>query len=192
MAITQKLLLSVDSMDAYISGISGDHKQTTRTYYQYLRDADGNYILDSEGNQILNEALAAQGNTKTNEVVSQVNGKLAILGLEAGEYYLVETEAPEGYNALQGHVVLKAGEGARPFTVYADKNGDVADIQTEDGVHNPYTYELTHTVVHNSKGAVLPSTGGKGAIMLISIGTMVAIGFAVLLITQKKMSVYKD
>ena len=50
----------------------------------------------------------------------------------------------------------------------------------------------THTVVHNSKGAVLPSTGGKGAIMLISIGTMVAIGFAVLLITQKKMSVYKD
>ena len=183
---------TVDSKDAYISGISGDHKQTTRTYYQYLRDAEGKIILDDQGNQVLNEALAAQGDTKTNEVVSQVNGKLAILGLEAGDYYLVETEAPEGYNALQGHVVLTAGEGARPFTVYADKNGDVADIQTEDGVHNPYTYELTHTVVHNSKGAVLPSTGGKGAIMLISIGTMVAIGFAVLLITQKKMSVYKD
>ena len=186
---------AVDSLGTALDGISGAAKQTTRTYYQYLRDANGNYILTDENDptsKVLNQALVDQGNTKTNIVESQANGKLAILGLEAGSYYLVETEAPEGYNALPGHVELVAGQGARPFTIYADKNGDVADIQSEDGIHAPYTYELTHTVVHNSKGAVLPSTGGEGAFMLISIGSLIAMAFAVLLITQKKMSIYRD
>ena len=35
-------------------------------------------------------------------------------------------------------------------------------------------------------------SGGKGTIMLITFGTLVAMGFAILLITQKKMSIYKD
>ena len=186
---------ALDSLGTALAGISGTEKQTTRTYYQYLRDASGNYILTDPTDptsKVLNQALVDQGNTQTNIVESQLNGKLAILGLEAGNYYLVETEAPDGYNALPGHLVLTAGTDARAFTIYADKNGDVADIQTEDGIHSPYTYELTHTVVHNSKGAVLPSTGGEGAFMMITIGTMIAMAFAVLLITQKKMSVYKD
>ena len=51
---------------------------------------------------------------------------------------------------------------------------------------------MTHTVVHNSKGAELPSTGGIGTMMLITIGTMIAMAFAVLMITQKKMSIYHD
>ncbi|MBQ1264557.1 MAG: LPXTG cell wall anchor domain-containing protein, partial [Oscillospiraceae bacterium] len=67
-----------------------------------------------------------------------------------------------------------------------------ADIQAEDGIHTEIRYDLTHTVVHNSKCAELPSTGGKGKVMLITFGALVAMGFAVLLITQKKMSVYED
>ena len=186
---------AVDSLGTDLDKISGDHKQTTRAYYQYLRDPDGNFILTDKDNpesKVENAALAAQGTTQTNKVVSQVNGKLAILGLAAGEYYLIEKVPPEGYNALQNHVVLKAGDDTRSFAVYADENGDVADIQAEDGTHKEYTYQLTHTVVHNSKGAILPATGGEGRIMLISFGTMLAIGFAILLITQKKMSIYTD
>ena len=184
----------VDTQDSPLDQISGDHKQTTRKYYEYLRNPDGSYILrdeNDENSKIINEALVKQGTAKTNMVESQANGKLVILGLEAGSYYLVEREAPEGYNALDGHVELVAGQNTRTFTVFADKNGDVADIQQSDGVHMQYDYDLTHTVVHNSKGAVLPSTGGKGTIMLITFGTLVAMGFAILLITQKKMSVYK-
>jgi LPXTG-motif cell wall-anchored protein len=59
-------------------------------------------------------------------------------------------------------------------------------------VFHEITYSLTHTVVHNSKGVVLPSTGGEGTFWLITIGTLMAIGFAVFLITNKKMSVYTD
>ncbi|MBR4878510.1 MAG: LPXTG cell wall anchor domain-containing protein [Clostridia bacterium] len=38
----------------------------------------------------------------------------------------------------------------------------------------------------------LPSTGGEGTMRMITIGSIVAIAFAVLLITNKKMSVYQD
>ena len=38
----------------------------------------------------------------------------------------------------------------------------------------------------------LPSTGGAGTMLLITIGSLVALAFAVLLITHKKMSVYRD
>ena len=131
-------------------------------------------------------------NTQDNYVVSQVNGKLAILGLKAGTYYLKEVEAPAGYNALSLPVEIKAGEGMRSFMIYADENGKVADIQAEDGVHSEHILDVTHTVVHNSKGVELPSTGGEGTFWLITIGTLLAIGFAVFLITHKKMSVYND
>ena len=132
------------------------------------------------------------GAVQDNYVISQVNGKLAILGLAAGTYYLKEVEAPAGYNALTLPIELKAGEGIRPFLIFANKAGDVADIQAEDGEFKEYRLDLTHTVVHNSKGVVLPSTGGEGTFWLITIGTLLAIGFAVFLITHKKMSIYTD
>ena len=46
--------------------------------------------------------------------------------------------------------------------------------------------------IENFSGVELPSTGGEGTIMMITFGTMVALAFAVLLITQKKMSIYQD
>ena len=180
----------VDSKNTYSAGVSGSKMLDTREYYTDLytkRGADyaavlAAYLVDNEGNPV----------EQNNLVVSQINGKLVILGLEAGSYFLKEVEAPSGYNALTTPVELKAGEGIRPFYVYADADGKVADVQEEDVTHKENKYDVTHTVVHNSKGTELPSTGGKGAFMLISIGTMIAIGFAVLLITQKKMSVYHD
>ena len=183
-------------------------KDCTVPVYVIPTDVDGVYIVDSLGTAIedvsgikkeasrdvfedyLAEYLGE--NEQDNYVVSQINGKLAVLGLKAGTYYLKEVEAPDGYNALTQPVEIKAGEGISPFFIYADKDGNVADIQAEDGIHEEYRLDLTHTVVHNSKGVVLPSTGGEGTFWLITIGALVAIGFAVFMITQKKMSVYTD
>ena len=168
-----------DSFGTIAENISGIMQETTRKLYEaYLED----YLKDEEGNTI----------ERNNLVVSQANGKLAILGLKEGTYFLKEVEAPSGYNALTQPVELKAGEDIRSFVIFADKDGNVADIQQTDGVHTEISYDLTHTVVHNSKGVVLPSTGGEGTMLLITIGTVLAIGFAVFLITHKKMSVYTD
>ena len=164
----------VDSLGTAIDTASGVEKDTSRKLFAA-------YLADYLGE-----------NTQDNYVVSQVNGKLAILGLEAGTYYLKEVEAPDGYNALTQPVEIKAGEGISPFIIFADEDGNVADIQQTDGVHTEKVYDLTHTVVHNSKGVELPSTGGEGTFWLITIGTLLTIGFAVFMITNKKMSVYTD
>ena len=169
----------VDSLNTVAEEISGIKQETSRKKYEaYLEE----YLKDKDGNPIEQDNL----------VVSQVNGKLVILGLKEGTYYLKEVEAPAGYNALTQPVELKAGEEIRSFNIFADENGNVANIQQTDGVHHEINYDLTHTVVHNSKGVVLPSTGGMGTFWLITIGTILAIGFAVFLITHKKMSVYTD
>ena len=169
----------VDSLGRAIDSVSGTGKQSSRDLFtKYLND----YLKDEKGNPL----------TRDNLVVSQANGKLAILGLEAATYYLKEVEAPNGYNALSLPIELKAGSDIRPFIIFADKDGNVADIQSEDGTYKEYKLDLTHTVVHNSKGVELPSTGGTGTFWLITIGSLLAIAFAVFLITHKKMSVYTD
>lgn len=169
----------IDSLNTVAEEISGIKQETSRKKYEaYLEE----YLKDKDGNLIEQDNL----------VISQENGKLAILGLKEGTYYLKEVEAPAGYNALTQPVEFKAGEDIRSFIIFADENGNVANIQQTDGVHHEIDYDLTHTVVHNSKGVVLPSTGGMGTFWLITIGTILAIGFAVFLITHKKMSAYTD
>ena len=89
------------------------------------------------------------------------------------------------------------------FTVEQKKTGTgeleirfKAEIDEGWHVYGPENAEGGPTVatltLENSKGVELPSTGGEGTMMLITIGTMVAMVFAVLLITHKKMSIYHD
>ena len=125
-------------------------------------------------------------------MTSEANGKLVILGLEAGNYYLKETAAPAGYNKLATITKVTVGQTNNSFFVIADTHGNVVDAQTATGDQVRYTYTATSTIVENSKGIELPSTGGEGTFWLITIGTLMAIGFAVFLITHKKMSIYTD
>ena len=154
--------------------VSGEHRETSRKKYAAYLDA---YL---------------QGAEQKNVVTSEINGKLVILGLEAGNYYLKETVAPNGYNKLATTTVVAVGQTNHSFFVIADANGNVVDAQTATGEQTKHTYTVTSTIVENSKGVELPSTGGVGTFWLITVGTLLAIGFAVFLITHKKMSVYTD
>ena len=154
--------------------ITGEDKQTARDIYQgklagYLGTA-----------------------TEKNVVVTPVNGKIVVLGLDKGTYYMTETKAPSGYNSLHNVIPVEVGTGTTEFFVYADSDGVVANVQAEDTTYAEKMYRLTKTVVENSQGVELPSTGGEGTFWLITIGTLMVIGFAVFLITHKKMSVYID
>ena len=161
----------LDDLDTIVSG---KNRETSRKKYEaYLAD----YL---------------KGARQKNVVTSEVNGKLVILGLEAGNYYLKETVAPDGYNKLATTTVVTVGQTNNTFFVIADPAGNVVDAQTATGDQIKHTYTVTSTKVENSKGVELPSTGGEGTVMLITIGTLVVIGFAVFLITHKKMSVYAD
>ena len=154
--------------------VSGEHRETSRKKYAAYLDA---YL---------------QGAEQKNVVTSEINGKLVILGLEAGNYYLKETVAPNGYNKLATTTVVTVGQSNHSFFVIADANGNVVDAQTATGEQTKHTYTVTSTIVENSKGVELPSTGGEGTFWLITIGTLLTIGFAVFMITNKKMTAYVD
>lgn len=164
-------------LDDLNTSVSGEYRDTSRGKYEAYLEA---YLGEN------------WETTQKNVVTSEANGKLAILGLEAGTYYLKETAAPEGYNKLNTTTEVNVGETNNTFFVITDASGNVVDEQTATGDHVKHNYTATSTVVKNSKGMELPSTGGEGTMMLITFGTMVALAFGVLLITHKKMSVYVD
>jgi len=112
----------------------------------------------------------------SNEVETYDDGQVVIQGLEAGTYYLKENTPPAGYNALAEAIAVVV-------------NGD---INNTEKIKDSYTVNNEKLDIENNTGMELPSTGGKGTMMLIAIGSMVAMAFAVLLITHKKMSVYHD
>ena len=161
-------------LDDLTTIVSGQYRETSRKKYAAYLDA---YL---------------QGATQKNVVTSEANGKLIILGLAAGDYYLKEITAPDGYNKLATTTKVSVGQTNHSFFVIADPNGNVVDAQNATGNQIKHTYTVTSTIVENSKGVELPSTGGMGTFWLITIGTLLAIGFAVFLITHKKMSVYAD
>lgn len=166
----------------------------------YIKDdlhADGK-IITGEGKQTARDRYEGNlqaylgGAEQKNVVVTPVNGKIVVLGLDKGTYYLKETQAPSGYNSLHTVIPIEVGTGTTEFYVYADSDGVVANVQAEDSTYAENMYRVTKTGVENSQGVELPSTGGEGTFWLITIGTLLAICFAVFLITHKKMSVYTD
>lgn len=159
-------------VDDAMTNISGANRITTREAYD--KDLWKDYILgaedlDFEEGDSEDEILAKNCR---NDMTTPADGKLVILGLEANTYFLKETKAPNGYNKLSDPAEVVVGSG------------------TDTDEYNGYS--VYYVTVRNNRGAELPSTGGEGRMMLISVGTMIAIGFAVLMITQKKMSVYRD
>ena len=136
----------------------------TEPVYVKANGAEGVYIVDKDS-------------TASNSVVTPASGQVVIMGLAEGTYYLKETTAPAGYNLLTApvEVTIAAGSG---------------DEMTVGGTK--YYVNNAELNIQNNSGIELPSTGGEGTFWLITIGTVMAIGFAVFLITHKKMSIYTD
>lgn len=156
-------------------------KTTTYTYAFDLvkNDKDKNQLegakfklLDKTGKEIKvvlvdvtkNIYRVVVGNEKG---VLIVVGKATIEGLDADEYQLEEVEAPVGYNKLTSTV---------KFTI-TGKNGN-------------NTYERVSNEVINYTGSQLPETGGMGTTLFLTLGSILVIGFGLLLVT--KLRVYKE
>lgn len=125
-------------------------------------------IVENAGDEaqpaVVRPAKTGEGNA-VDTITTPESGKIAFKGLDAAEYQLVETKAPDGYNKLQ-----------KPVDVTIVANYD------QDGTLNNWTVNGGGNDValniQNNKGTLLPGTGGMGTILFTLVGAA-AIGYGI-------------
>ena len=137
-------------------------------------DENAKINIVDEGNGVYRQATPEEANAAgftSAKIVSDADGKVLVKGLDAGTYYLRETNAPEGYNKLLSDikVEIKAtyGEDGKliSYTVDYTYNG-----KTTTGTAITNKDSFPEVAVENKTGAQLPSTGSKGALMVTLAG----------------------
>ena len=110
---------------------------------------------------------------KVSQVTTDENGEAVLYGLAYGQYYIVETKAPAGYNLLTAPIAV---------TIDAESHLTAADFEpeAEDAVDN--TIQVVNTRF------VLPDTGGVGTTLftVTGIAVMGCAGLLILMNSKKK------
>lgn len=155
-----------------------------------LRSGEKWAIVDSNNKITGWSDTEAGGST----VKSGENGLFKIIGLDAGEYYLKEIKAPEGYNLMDSEVKVEIIPGydsnqygnytGTPAAVLTSLQIKVNDGTPSDGV---LSSGIVTTTVVNNAGTVLPSTGGIGTTLFYVIGGVLVLAAIVLLVTRRRM-----
>ena len=104
-------------------------------------------------------------------------------GLDDGDYKLVETTTPAGYNSISDILFTISAEHEK-----SSDNPQLTSLTGGDlftGVVR--TGQLTADIV-NQAGNTLPSTGGMGTTIFYVVGSILVIGAVVLLVSKKRMN----
>ena len=169
--------LNIKKTDHKTSGLLAGAKFSLYTETEYNKDADtrqaikvtgtnGNYVVDPTSENTVFESAATK--------IGENEYNLHVNGLAEGTYYLVETKAPDGFNKLTAPVVIKITKSTD-----ADVNNWTI---SKDGTVEPDKI----IDIENSTGSLLPSTGGRGAIVFAVIAALLVFGVAVSFIRDKR------
>lgn len=110
---------------------------------------------------------AEQKNGNTTLVSYEGTGYIKIQGLEAGVYYLKETEAPKGYNKIQNSIKIE---------ILSNGTIKVDGTAIADGI----------VKVQNNTGSILPSTGGMGTTLIYVVGSILVLASGMVLFNKRK------
>ena len=105
-------------------------------------------------------------------------GKFSIVGLEWGEYQLVESKAPDGYNIDTTPHVFRIGpaEGVNVKGEWYTSSG--FKPETTAGYQKSAAFTVDGGSITNTPGVVLPGTGGEGVNKMYAAGFL-AVAIAV-------------
>ena len=102
------------------------------------------------------------------EMFSDEHGQFNVRGLDAGTYYLKETNPPADYSACA--------------------NKEIVISATHDVNHVFLSGNLSTTIINKKAGGItLPSTGGIGTTLFYVVGGGLMVAAIVLLVTKKRM-----
>ena len=108
-------------------------------------------------------------------------------GLDRGEYKISETTTPPGYNtAADIEFTISNSEQ----NVVENANPAMGDVQisvTAGGATFNEADGIFSTDVVNMTGTELPSTGGMGTTIFYTLGGVLVVGAAILLVTKKRV-----
>lgn len=114
-------------------------------------------------------------------------GKFSIAGLEWGEYQLIESKAPDGYNIDTTPHVFRIGpaEGANVKGTWYTSSG--FNPETTAGYQKSAAFTVDGGSITNTPGVVLPGTGGEGVNKMYAAGFLaVAIAVAGLALSLRR------
>ncbi|OZG55401.1 cell surface protein [Bifidobacterium tissieri] len=137
----------------------------------HLAKKDGtlvNLIKDGESYRPVKDGETGVADGK---VTTPATGVIKFTGLAAGEYQLVEDQAPNGYNKLTDPISV---------TITATYNAD-GTLNTSNVAYSYGAEKGTGTTitVKNNEGTLLPGTGGMGTVAFTVVGVIViALGVA--------------
>ena len=125
------------------------------------------------------------------DLTTGTDGTISVSGLANGHYWLVETKTKEGYNLLKKPVEVKIA------ATYSETEETKITTDSTTGKTTTTTTKVKHlndagnngvfkTVVKNSKGFTLPTTGGIGTFVFTFAGIAMMAAAVILLITSKK------
>lgn len=103
-------------------------------------------------------------------------GYATIFGLDLGDYWLEEVEAPDGYNKLESRHKVTIAKS------YIEDGGE-----EEVSLVDEYGYLLAEVQVINKTGTLLPETGGIGTKIFYILGGILALGALVILVSRRRM-----
>ena len=148
-----------------------------------------------------------------NPLVSDVDGRINIKGLDGGVYWIKELTAPDGYIKDQTAHKIEIKTVFSEHTYNETEDGiaitykvneldsytiEVDGVQTASFAFStnegPHTHEDIVGVdadkgkIKNTQGVELPSTGGMGTTILYVGGSILVLAAAILLITKRRMN----
>lgn len=163
-------------------------------YKKYNSEPEG---IESMNSEIFEKVKAATEITDNNyykvgEMTSTEQNPIdqfIFEGLDDGEYILVETQTPVGYNTCTPIVFAVKAEHQDSVDVTEGNRTTVLrnlNITSESTITNHNG--IMSTDVYNNKGSLLPSTGGMGTTIFYILGGILAVGAGVVLFARKRMS----